>query len=549
MQATEANDCCGIVALRGIVDLKNVSMFTLIHLARDNGMKFYFCKVDTTELMSVPRPAILHSHDHFVLIEDNKALPEEQYTGWVLSSKPIGMTLPYSLAKQIMGGKKAGGFLGSVLPVVGAIVGNLIAPGIGGIIGGALGGAGGSAMSGGKGYQIGIGAITGGLGGVAPGTNVLGMNPAMLAGGLAAGGALPGAIKSGNYGSVLGAGLGGYAGQKLAAGGAAGAAMPSTGFGNSVGNIFGGAVNNLTGQGSVAPSKGSSLLPGSNVNGVAGSLKIAPSSSAGGMAGGFPSAPSSFQMGNLSSLIQPGAQGAGSSAGSSGGNALSSLFGNIDKSGLLKAGAGALAGTAFPRPELTSADAMGNYDKASKYLEGKTLPGHTNEQLNKYLGMSIQDIQGEILGPQAANRSMLELDKKYQESLSQVERMAANSGQSIQTSSDAFKQYQEVQRQWGEAKANLWGELEQNARTQAIGVHQWALQQSIAQGQFDTNSAMKLAEEMGKGQQLQDAITQNNYEQFQSVIADLLAGSQGAASQTQKNNSNNLPSQMAGAGV
>lgn len=551
MQATEAVENCGIVALKGILDVKNISMFTLIHLARDNGMKFYFCKVDVGDLVSIPRPAILHSHDHFILIEDNKPLPDAEYTGWVLSSKPTGMTLPYSLAKQISGGKKGSSIIGSILPVVGAIVGNIIAPGIGGIIGGALAGGGGAALRGEKGLGIGIGALTGGLGGIAPGSKFLGMDPAMLAGGLGAAGALPGAIKSGNYGGVLSAGLGGYAGQKLAAGGAAGAAMPSTGLGNRASNIFGGAVGNLTGQ-TIGPSKGSQLLQsggGVGING-SGAMNMAPGSNlaigssslgSGNFSGAGALAGATGSSSAISSMTQP------ASGGTKG--VLGSLFGNLDKDAILKAGAGALAGTAFPRPELTSADAVGNYDKASKFLEGKTLPGHTNEQLNRYLGMSIQDIQGEILGPQAANRSMLELDKKYQESLADVQRRAANSGQSVDTSSDARKQFDEINRQWGEAKSNLWGELEQKAREQAIGVHQWALQQSIAVGQFDSQSAMTLAQEMGKGQQLQDAITQNNYEAFQNLIAELLTGKQGMQNPNAKQNPNsiviNMPQQMA----
>ena len=60
-----------------------------------------------------------------------------------------------------------------------------------------------------------------------------------------------------------------------------------------------------------------------------------------------------------------------------------------------------------------------------------------------------------------------------------TERAAANAGQSIQTSSEAMKQYQEVQRQWAEAKANLWGELDYKATQDAINIHRWSLEQSI----------------------------------------------------------------------
>ena len=97
---------CGIRALGGMLEIKNVSMFTLINLARDNGFNFYFCKVQKDDIPLVVRPAILHSDNHFTLIENEQPIPEAEYTGWVLTPQPYGTPLPYSLAKQINGGKK-----------------------------------------------------------------------------------------------------------------------------------------------------------------------------------------------------------------------------------------------------------------------------------------------------------------------------------------------------------------------------------------------------------------------------------------------------------
>ena len=144
--------------------------------------------------------------------------------------------------------------------------------------------------------------------------------------------------------------------------------------------------------------------------------------------------------------------------------------------------------------------------------------------------MDIPSLKSELLGPQAANRSMLELDKQYENYLAQVQRAAANYGQSLQTSSEAMKQYQEVQRRWADAKANLWAELEYKATQDAFNIHKWSLEQSIAQGQFDVTSAMKLAAMMGRDEQLKAAIQQQNYELFQDIIANILGADFGKQS-------------------
>lgn len=108
-----SNKNCGLLALEKIVSLKSTSMFTLIHLAKDNGINLYFCKVEPEELVQVTRPAIFHQKDHFVFIEDGKPLPPGDYDGYVLTPKPLHEPLPYSLAKKIRG-QKSGGLLGGL---------------------------------------------------------------------------------------------------------------------------------------------------------------------------------------------------------------------------------------------------------------------------------------------------------------------------------------------------------------------------------------------------------------------------------------------------
>lgn len=105
---------CGLLALDKIVSLKSTSMFTLIQLAKDNGVNLYFCKVEPDEIMKVARPAILHEKDHFVYIEDGQAIPPGNYDGYVLTPKPFHDPLSHSLAKTIRGQKESGGIIGNV---------------------------------------------------------------------------------------------------------------------------------------------------------------------------------------------------------------------------------------------------------------------------------------------------------------------------------------------------------------------------------------------------------------------------------------------------
>src|SRR3990167_6859147 len=97
---------CGLTALEKITKLETASMFTLIHLAKDNGINLYFCNVEPEELVKVARPAIFHQDNHFVFVKDGDPMPAGDYDGYVLTPKPINEPLPYSLAKKIRGQKK-----------------------------------------------------------------------------------------------------------------------------------------------------------------------------------------------------------------------------------------------------------------------------------------------------------------------------------------------------------------------------------------------------------------------------------------------------------
>ena len=500
------------------------------------------------KLPLVQRPAIFHSNDHFILIEDGQAIPQDNYTGWVLTPQPIGQPLPYSLAKQINGKKSGRGIASTILPFIGSVVGNLIVPGAGGIFGGVLGGAAGGALQAtggankGQWWRIPLGAIGGGaMGGLG------GRFSPLLAGAAGLAAELPSAIKNKSYGAPILAGLGGYFGAKGLQSFNSGANLnTSAGIGgrlsSGLSSVTGGLLgksSNAAGGGGVEPLGGFS-----SIRSLTGQSTPSLSQQLGAFGGGT----SSFQspnIGNIGSAVLASgtknlSQSIPSSLGQSSvqnsmtqqpakGSGLESIFGKISPDVLKIGAAGALS--QLGKPQEYNPDSLAAFDKSSKYLNGTTLPTATNEQLNRYLTMSIPDLKNELLNPNAGNRSLLEIDKKYEEALAQVQRIAANSGQSIETSSDARKQYDEINRQWAEARANLQNELDQQATTQAIGIHQWALEQSIKQGQFDFTSAMELAAMIGRDEELKAAVEQDNYDDFQRIIQEIF--SIGSASKEQ----------------
>jgi len=569
MQQVQFN--CGLEALSGMMNLPNVSMYTLIQLAKDNDLNLYLCKVDLDKLHTVKRPAIFHANNHFVLGESGKALEPAEYTGWVLSTKPVGLPLPHSLAKQIVGSKKGGDIFGPIITGIASIIN----PFLGAAVGTAFQGYkvfGGPGVTPAKGewWRIPIGAATGYLGGVSK-PIFGGISNAVLSGGLNAAAELPGAIKSGNYLSPVLAGLGGYAGQKFTSGAAAGLAGAGVGIGAKISGAFQGGLQGLGigGGGSSASSGGAGGLASisgtpQGGTGSTGALSrqlgtgafgssLAPYTvpqnvlsggtqlSAGGAFNSLlPSANKLASGSGYQNLVNQSTQAAqtpfptttGGNTGTNN-NMLQSIFGKLNTGDLLKGGL-ALAAGSLGKPEQPSYDVNSYYDKAKQLLGETTLPQVTQNQLNKYLTMSIPDIKNELMTPNALNAAQLELDKKYQASLTDVLRAAANSGQSLETSSDVQRQYQEINRQWADAKANLQAQLEQQAQVQAIGIQQWALEQSIQQGQFDYTAAMKLAEFYGVADQLKYTMANNDYQGFQTIIAQMLGMNPASQQQPQQ---------------
>ncbi len=173
---------CGLKALEQMANLKNISMFSLIHLAKDNGVNLYFCKVEPEELVSVTRPAIFHQKNHFVHVDNDKPMPPGEYDGYVLTPKPMHEPLPYSLAKKVKGSK---GWWSKIASAVLPMIASAIHPMLGAAVGAGVAGYNASKMQGGLGknwYQIPLGAASG----FAQGGGLKGFGASWAAGGNAA---------------------------------------------------------------------------------------------------------------------------------------------------------------------------------------------------------------------------------------------------------------------------------------------------------------------------------------------------------------------------
>src|SRR3990167_7193802 len=135
---------CGLEALGRIKDMKGVSAFTLIHLAKDNGVNLKIFKVKEPDLPLVHRPAIFHAENHFEYVQNGEALPDLKWSGYVLTGKSIGTPVSFREAKLIKGEKKGGFFKQIGAIIVGAVItiatGGLGAPAGAALIAGAAAG-------------------------------------------------------------------------------------------------------------------------------------------------------------------------------------------------------------------------------------------------------------------------------------------------------------------------------------------------------------------------------------------------------------------------
>lgn len=476
---------CGIKALQKMVPLAKISMFTLSHLARDNGIKLYLCKVSQDDLMSVARPAIFHQKDHFVFVENGEALPDGEYDGYVLTKRALGESLPYTAGKHIYGSKK----LGNVIAPIVTGIASVINPILGAVVGAAAGAhqaSGGAGFEGGKGefYRIGTGALSG---------YAAGTNPALSAASAAIG-EVPTAIMTGDYLRPLQAGLTQY-----------GAAKISPNIVSSAKNLASGIFKPAGTGVDIAPTSasigtptgytGSVTLPGqgsTNVN-SARLLSI----------GASPSTTSTVP----ASAASPGQSGFDYKKILSNPNIL-----------------GAAASTLLPPPKAPNFNTAANFSKAAEYLgqdNFNALPSATRDQLERYTNASISDLAKEFTLQD--DKGLRELQDRKQRAVDQLLVTYSSAGQNPLHSTQAQQQLTEINRQYDQSIAEYQQQIQNAGTERAIKFKQDILAKSMEQGQFDYESAFELATYLGQDDQLRYALESKNYEALQEVLAQIFS--------------------------
>lgn len=534
---------CGLKALERISNLKSVSMFSLIHLAKDNGIKLYFCKVEPEELISVTRPAIFHQKNHFVFVADGEPMPPGEYDGYVLTPKPFHEPLPYAFAKQIRGAKKGSQILGPIVTGVASMVN----PMLGAAVGAGFAGYNASKAPGGLGknwWQIPLGGAMGYVQGgglskfgsswAAGGNAASGLNAA-----LAATGQLPGAIKTGNWMAPVTAGIGGYMGAKMIGGAKSGMESAGPGFFNQASGAVKGAFNSVMGGDQSAQTGAANATTGGNVgiptpSGYGGTYTVP---GIGNSVVGAPgiSGPVGFGNSVRAAMTMPGTTSAANAA--TGGGGIFEKIGSMlpggkggQYSGMdwLKIGASALM---KPPKQESYGD---NYSKAAQYIGGdqwKTLPAATRRQLEEYTNTSLEDLTGKFM--QGNEQAINQLEKQKKESIDQLMVTYANHGQDPYTSTDAQQKLSEINRQYDQAKSELMDQARNQAQNQAIQFKKDILRMSMDQGQFDQQAFMELAQLYNVDTEARNAMKNKDYEGMQSILAEIFTRDYTGSGKTQ----------------
>ena len=543
---------CGIEALSQLTELKNISAFTLVHAARDNGLNLFVFKVqDLNDLAKVQRPAIFHQEGHFVYIKNGEALPQGKYTGYVLGKAVLGRVIGLQEAKFIKGGKKGGGgFLGSILGIVGSIVGNIILPGIGGAIGGALGGLAGGSLGGDKGLNLGLDAIQGGATGLSGNAGVVGniaKGAATLAGGI------HGYSNGGGIGGAALGALGGYGGASLTGAAEAGSAAAGGSFLNQLGGAGKGAlgaigightasgVNNLaTNAGNFSNVSSAGINQGANAVNAFGAGNFASSASSPAMSligDGVGTAAGQASPFNLS-LPSTGSPvgstgvnfGGGGSAPSTGsciagvGGGLLSKVGGIGGAASIAGGVGLLGSKA---PAYNAATPQANYSALNTFV-GQTAQGKLNNQAGQaatqgnidYVNTPISQLQQQFTANNS--RTLNTINTAYDNQRNQLTHQFAQAGQTLANSQELQTKVGQLEQQRTNDLTLAQQEAQDQALSQAVSVKQQALSQSMQAGQFNQTLAMELAGLTGDQQNLQYAIANNDYQSFQQIMGKLL---------------------------
>lgn len=495
---------CGLVALDKFQPIEKVSAYSLIQMAKENGVNLLIYRVDVKDLMRVPRPVIIHAKDHFIYIKNGEMLPNHDYTGIVLSQKGFkdGKMLTHNEAKEVLGSKK-GGFLQYVIPALLGVV------------------------SGGLGFSLfGLGAAaTGGLLGAA---SNIGMNqyaksnhpeqlgkPGQL-GDIAFSG-LAGALAGGGGASAAGKFISGFNNPALSSAGAGGSFFQKAGSGFK--NIFNpGAPNTGYSYGSTPSGySGTVTIPGvgSNISaqglagGVGTSLSgITPNYNTGYGIIGTKAAPK-FDLNNVKQ-----------------GLSFSSLFGGGDKAGngglfgndLLNSGAAALA-SQIGKPQLSQGSGKA-FDYLSTYLGQNKLPQATTDEINKYVTTPLNDLANSF----GTGNDMVikQINQSFDQQIAAATKQFAQAGQTYQNSSDAQKAIDKIYADKSTALSQAQQQLYDSNLSKAIQYKQWALSQELQNNQYNSTLALELAKLSGQDEELKLAIETNDYNKFQNIIANIL---------------------------
>lgn len=85
---------CGLVALRQMTDMGNVSMKSIISVAEDNGLKLYPYRQMPGVEWFVKLPAIFHAENHFIYVEKESDVEGYKLTGNILLTEESRGLLP-----------------------------------------------------------------------------------------------------------------------------------------------------------------------------------------------------------------------------------------------------------------------------------------------------------------------------------------------------------------------------------------------------------------------------------------------------------------------
>lgn len=522
---------CGLKSLEQMAALKTVSMYSLIHLAKDNGINLYFCKAEPDQYMQVARPAIFHQKDHFVFVANGEPMPAGEYDGYVLTTKPINEPLSHSFAKRIRGQKNT---LTALSPILTGVA-SFVNPVLGAAVGAGLAGYNASKAPGGLGknwWQIPLGGATGYLQGASGGTT-FGINNAALAGGLAAAGQIPSAIKTGNWMAPVTAGIGQYIGAQAIGGAQQGfdaAQAAGQGFFGQLGGAAKGAINTITGGAQKLAGGGGT--PGSGVE-IAGKSAVGATPAGyggsytvpgignnvvglpgGGGLAGYSAGALGLAGGGGAAVATPGA----ASSGFDLGKLIPGLSGQSPL-GML----GTVASALLPPPKAPSMS--DSYSKAAQYLgtdNWNALPTATRNQLEQYVNTPLDQLATQFT--QGNDKALNDLDLQKQKAIDAISTQYANYGQDPYTSTQAQQQITEITRQYDQAKAEVQQQIQNQGMQQAIDFKKEILKQSISQNQMDYTSFMELAQLYGMDEQANYAIQSKNYEAIQEVLARIFTG-------------------------